>query len=94
MVTAEGLLVNIDDGFGWGTVMTLAEDLRVKSFERSDLYWQVHQDLEQEGRLTHSADECADRIGPVAVRTWAPANGWSTVPVPIRLSIAVEADGQ
>ncbi len=90
VVTGSDLLVHIDDGFGSGSLMTLAKDLRVTGFERSDQYWQVHQDLERDGRITHAAAECPELSHPIEIRSWTPAGGWSSVAVPLRLSIATD----
>lgn len=45
-------------------------------------YWEVHRELEAEGRITHRRDQCPDRGGPREVRMWEPATGWRTVHVP------------
>ena len=81
---AVGLEFFINDGFGPGngTLATVTEDLQVTRLTHSDQYWQVHQELENEGRLTHSAEQCPERTLPIDVRKWTPAAGWSMLSVP------------
>ncbi len=79
-----GLELTINDGFGWGTHATLSEGLQITGLARSDQYWHMHQDLERQGRIPHTADECPDHAQPLDVRRWTPATGWSTEPVRLR----------
>ncbi len=82
-----------DDGFGWGSLLTFNDEFKVTAFERSDMYWQAHQDLERQGRLTHPAHDCPDRTALFPVEIWRGAAGWGMVEVPLRVSLADRAGG-
>jgi hypothetical protein len=82
-----GLQLNINDGFGSGTLVSLTDRLDLTAFERSDQYWHVHRELEGQGRIGHSVDDCPDRVQPLDVSTWTAAAGWSTQSVPLRISL-------
>lgn len=84
---AAGLQLTINDGFGAGTLVSLNDRLDLSGFERSDQYWHVHRDLENQGRIAHAVDDCPDRIDPLDVRVWQPESGWSTQSVPLRISL-------
>lgn len=43
----------------------------------SDRYWEAHRDLERQGKLTHTRDQCPERDGPPRVEIWDPAAGWT-----------------
>jgi hypothetical protein len=47
----------------------------------SERYWQLHQSLEAQGKLTHTRAQCPDRDGPRSVAMWEPRTGWRTVQV-------------
>jgi hypothetical protein len=53
---------------------TAALDLISASF--SSRYWDIHRDLERQGKLDHTRQQCADRDGPKGIRIWEPATGW------------------
>ncbi|MGE4083264.1 MAG: hypothetical protein AB7H93_09700 [Vicinamibacterales bacterium] len=82
-----------DDGFGWGSLLTFNDEFKVTAFERSDMYWQAHQDLERQGRLTHPAHDCPDRTALFPVEIWRGTAGWGMVEVPLRVSLADRAGG-
>jgi hypothetical protein len=82
-----GLQLNINDGFGSGTLVSLTDRLDLTGFERSDQYWHVHRELESQGRIGHSVDDCPDRVQPLDVRTWTAAAGWSIQSAPLRISL-------
>lgn len=77
----EGLMLLINDGFGQGTMATLTADLEVSLVEHSDQYWNMHQELEREGRISHAVTDCPDLDEPLDVRKWSRGTGWSTTPV-------------
>lgn len=45
----------------------------------SDRYWEIHRELQSQGKITHSRAECPERNGPRKIRVWEPESGWSTV---------------
>lgn len=45
----------------------------------SDRYWELHRELESQGKITHTRQQCPDRDGPRDIRVWEPESGWSTV---------------
>jgi hypothetical protein len=85
---AVGLQLAINDGFGSGTIVSLTDDLQLAGVERSDQYWHVHRDLENQGRLSHAAENCPDRVAPMEVRVWTPDGGWTTQSAPLRISLS------
>jgi hypothetical protein len=93
--TARGreITVATDDGFGWGSLLTFNDEFTVTGFERSDMYWQAHQELERQGRLTHPAYDCPDRSALFPVEVWRGTAGWDMVEVPLRVSLADRAGG-
>jgi hypothetical protein len=82
-----GLQADIDDGLGAHTLVSLDENLEVTAFERSETYWEVHRDLESQGRIGHSLDDCPDRTRPMEIRTWTSSDGWTTQAVALRTSL-------
>jgi hypothetical protein len=86
-VEPAGVQLVLNDGFGNGTLATLSERLQITSVARSDQYWQMHQDLEKQGRLTHPVTECPEHEEPLNIRRRTPADGWSTEKVPLRLPV-------
>ena len=86
-VLNSGVELVTNAGFGWGSIVTLSQDLQVTSFARADQYWQVHQELESEGRISHPAAECPDVRQPLEVQRWVPTAGWSTLSVPLRVAL-------
>lgn len=45
----------------------------------STRYWELHRQLEMEGKLDHTREQCPDRNGPREIKVWEPATGWRTV---------------
>lgn len=45
----------------------------------SDRYWELHRELEFQGKISHSREQCPDRNGPRQLRVWEPESGWSTI---------------
>jgi hypothetical protein len=41
-------------------------------------YWQMHAQLEAEGKLDHSREQCPERDGPQPIQVWEPSTGWTT----------------
>ncbi len=50
------------------------QNLRQTSFDEG--YWDVHHQLELEGKITHSKAQCPERDGPRLVRAWDSEKGW------------------
>lgn len=50
------------------------ENLRQTSFDED--YWDVHRQLETEGKISHSKAQCPERDGPRLVRAWDAEKGW------------------
>jgi len=42
----------------------------------SDPYWRWHKQLEEEGKIKHTQEQCPERDGPRGVRVWEPGSGW------------------
>lgn len=39
-------------------------------------YWDVHRELETQGKLDHAREQCPDRDGPRDIQVWEPSTGW------------------
>ena len=82
-VTKDGVEVRVRESHAeneFGRVEAIYEfsrDLRLLGASFSDAFAEVHRFLENEGRLKHSLQECPERSGPKAVRSWDPKNGWT-----------------
>ncbi len=49
----------------------------------SDQYWALHRQLELEGKIHHSVEQCPERTQPQPVRMWSPEAGWKDIKVPV-----------
>ncbi len=56
------------------------EALTLVQASHSTRYWDAHRALEQRGKLTHSRDQCRDRLGPKSIFVWKPPAAWAEVP--------------
>ena len=56
--------------------------LEVTRATYSNRYWEMHRELEAQGKIGHGREQCPDRDGPREIRVWEPATGWRTVPIP------------
>src|SRR5204862_7893482 len=45
-------------------------------------YWEMHAELERQGKLNHSRAQCPDRDGPREVLVWTPDTGWRRTAIP------------
>jgi len=52
-------------------------DLRLQHPSYSDGYWEIHRELQREGKIRHSKEYCPAKQGPGTVRIWNPQDGWS-----------------
>jgi hypothetical protein len=67
----------------YGQVLAfVAPDGTVKERVLTDAYWFRHRELEALGKLTHSADDCPERVNPVVIRYWTEAGSWQTYAIP------------
>jgi hypothetical protein len=44
----------------------------------SERYWELHRELEAQGQLHHTREQCPDKDGPRDVLEWKPETGWRT----------------
>ena len=44
----------------------------------SDRYWELHHELEAQGQLHHTREQCPDKDGPREIQVWEPRTGWRT----------------
>jgi hypothetical protein len=63
-------------------IFEFTRDFQLVRARYSDSYWEVHQELEREGKIRHSKKHCPDRFGPRVVRAWDPTRGWFDIPNP------------
>jgi len=54
----------------------------VESVAMSDAYWATHGLLEREGKLTHDAEACRERLHGKMVKIWQPETGWKDATAP------------
>ena len=81
-VSGVGLTVRLDDGVrpaGVHGVALFGPNLSPHSVAYADRYWRFHRELELEGVVDHTVDECPERSDPRVVREWTPS-GWLDVP--------------
>jgi hypothetical protein len=60
----------------------LAADFVPQSVEVSDHYWELHRQMEREGKLNHTVENCPERLQPRTVRMSDQQGGWRSVQVP------------
>jgi hypothetical protein len=63
-------------------IYRFSPDLVPESVAMSDIYWRIHAELSEAGKLDHRAEDCPSRIDGVTVRMWEPDTGWKDVRVP------------
>lgn len=68
-------------GFDTWYLLRLTPSPQVISMRYSSTYDMEHRDLERGGRITHSLDQCPERLHPAPVRMWTPGMGWIKLPV-------------
>jgi hypothetical protein len=56
--------------------VSLKTDFSVQSFAYVPGHWRAHKELEIQGRLDHSEENCPDRRASNTFREWTPADGW------------------
>jgi hypothetical protein len=54
----------------------LTPDFAVASFTYTPNHWRAHRELEIQGRLDHSEENCPDRLVSNTFREWTPSEGW------------------
>jgi hypothetical protein len=57
----------------------LSPDLHLQGFSVSDHLLVHHKELEAQGKLNHTVEQCPDTHRPRAVRMWSQEHGWETV---------------
>jgi hypothetical protein len=62
-------------------IYNLSDRLEIETATRSDAYWDRHRQLEAEGKIKHSVEQCPERTKPLPVRAWTPEKGWFDVSV-------------
>jgi len=77
-----GASVTVQEGpigtdFRW--VYDFSPDFELLRATPGDSYWPLHQLLEMEGKLDHSAEDCPERES-VEVLVWTPEGGWNATP--------------
>jgi hypothetical protein len=48
----------------------------------SDHYWEDHRQLSARGKISHTVEECPERLKPITVREWSPEGGWRDIALP------------
>jgi hypothetical protein len=48
----------------------------------SDQYWALHRQMESEGKIHHTVEQCPERTQPQTVRMWSPEDGWKEIKLP------------
>jgi hypothetical protein len=52
----------------------------------ADRYWEVHRELQLQGKIGHSREQCPERDGPPQIEIWEPGTGWRVQPLHPRLT--------
>jgi excisionase family DNA binding protein len=91
-------LINTDGGHVWVGVSETSttappgadwikydftEDFVPKSFTVSDHFWTLHRQMEAEGKIHHTVEQCPERTKPRRVQVWSPEHGWQQIAVPM-----------
>jgi hypothetical protein len=58
-------------------IFELTPDFHLTKARWSDGYAQLHRELERQGKIKHTWEQCPDRFGPRLVRSWDPEHGWT-----------------
>jgi excisionase family DNA binding protein len=61
----------------------LTEGFVPKSFTVSDHFWTLHRQMEAEGKIHHTVEQCPERTRPRRVQMWSPEHGWGQIVVPV-----------
>jgi hypothetical protein len=61
-------------------IYEFGRDFRLRSVRRVDAYWLLHDRLQREGRINHSADTCPERVAPPLPLEWV-AGRWRTLEI-------------
>lgn len=59
-----------------------SHDFQLKKVSFSDQPSVAHRQLELQGLLQHSFEQCPERTAPRPVRVWEPSTGWRELPRP------------
>jgi hypothetical protein len=60
----------------------LMENFVPKSFTVSDHFWTLHRQMEAEGKIHHTVEQCPEHA-PRRVQVWSPEHGWEQINVPV-----------
>lgn len=81
-VTSSHVAVFVYEGHGsLRSVYKLSRTFDVESVAMSDRYWELHRQLQADGKIDHSVDACPERRD-THVRIWKPDSGWETHRIP------------
>jgi hypothetical protein len=61
----------------------LSDNFVPLSFAVSDHFWTTHRQMEADGKIHHSVEQCPERTGPRKVQMWSPERGWEWITVPV-----------
>jgi len=54
-------------------------DVRPVSLRFDSSYDMLHRELEREGRIHHTLEECPERLHPRPIKMWTPTGGWAEI---------------
>ncbi len=80
-VVGDRLKVRVHDTPQAARIGFVSPDLQIHELEGSDAYWAEHRNLEDEGRIGHTVENCPERTTPREVRVWRPGDGWTSMMV-------------
>ena len=58
------------------TLYDFSPSLDLLSASYGDRYWEMHKELEAQGKITHTRERCPHRDGPQGMKVWEPGSGW------------------
>ncbi|MBI4471977.1 MAG: hypothetical protein HY646_04870 [Acidobacteria bacterium] len=61
----------------------LNEQFNVERVDMFDGFWDVHRELESQGHILHSVENCPERTEPKHIRVFEPGRGWRDTMAPV-----------
>jgi hypothetical protein len=69
---------------GSAEVFEFTKDFQLLRASYSDVYWEMHRQLEREGKIHHTREQCPEWNGPATLLSWDQQHGWTTIHINVR----------
>jgi hypothetical protein len=66
----------------WALYDISSEDFVPHSVSFSDDYWLAHQRLSEQGKISHTVENCPERLKSIIVREWSAEKSWTRIALP------------